>query len=650
MDVLKDRIKHIVVLMLENRSLDHVLGCLYDEVKNPPPHTIPKAAAAFYDGVLKNGAIKKECANTYTYYKGTKSKTVPLTLIPCSEIEQGAPAYDPPEPYLDVNQQLYGSEAGPAQGQTAGMSGFVQNFYDKKCYTTSEEATVESIMKCYGPDQLPVLYSLARHYAVSDRWFSSVPTQTNSNRAFLLCGTSLGRTDNMGFEDTLKGKDSFATPTIFNVLDANEPPVSWAVFYKDQYPISEALAKQHPDVCALARQLGLPCPSPSCYTQLTFPKIPNRAGSFLRIETDFKNLVKTGDLPEFSFLEPGSWGGEIEYKGYELKRVAGDDYHPPGPLVHGERFLADIYQTLTSNPDVWNTTLLVVTFDEHGGTYDHVPPPWGAADPDGRRDKEYGHDFAFDRFGVRVPALLISPWIEKGTVFRSETGVPYDHTSIIATVLKWKDIDPGTKVKPLLGKRVVAAPLFDNVLTLDAARTDTLDLPISMLDHLPPCMKAGHGGRWDGSPNGADGTWISLNKLSGKPVVQALGRTELHLSGPYDFIDPLHPLGPTKGTIDLHVWQLSGDNRCQLRFSIMGDLAKEYFGNPHFDTGAVTATYAAQGDGSIVYRVAGATGVTVTQRPFKSRSGPIAWYAGVEFDFSLPGGKQYHLCFEDMDA
>lgn len=229
MNVFKDHIKHVVVLMLENRSLDHVLGCLYDQATDLPKHMIP-AAPPTYDGVLKNGKVMSTYSNTYTYYNGTRTKMVPLALIPCNEIEQGAPVYDPAEPYLDVNQQLFGTEAGPTGKQPPTMSGFVQNFYDKKCYTTSAEEAVESIMKVYGPDRLPVLNSLARHYAVSDRWFSSVPTQTNCNRAFLLCGTSLGRTDNMGFEDTLKGKDSFPTKTIFNLLDERDPPVSWAVF------------------------------------------------------------------------------------------------------------------------------------------------------------------------------------------------------------------------------------------------------------------------------------------------------------------------------------------------------------------------------------------------------------------------------------
>lgn len=134
------------------------------------------------------------------------------------------------------------------------------------------------------------------------------------------------------------------------------------------------------------------------------------------------------------------------------------------PTFDGENLLASVVHALQSNRDAWNKTLLVVTFDEHGGTFDHVAPPWGAVAPDSHAGT---WTFKFDRFGVRVPTLLISPWIPEKTVFRSETGVPYDHTSIIATVFKWKNIPRPSG----LGARVAAAPTFENVLTLTTPRT-----------------------------------------------------------------------------------------------------------------------------------------------------------------------------------
>ncbi len=125
----------------------------------------------------------------------------------------------------------------------------------------------------------------------------------------------------------------------------------------------------------------------------------------------------------------------------------------------GEVFVNQVYNALTFNAEAWQRTLLVITFDEHGGTYDHVDPGWGAVTPDAHRGPD---GFAFDRYGVRVPTLLVSPWVQAGTVFRSANPqVKFDHTSIIATVLTWCGVVPGDAG---LGLRVAAAPTFDWVL------------------------------------------------------------------------------------------------------------------------------------------------------------------------------------------
>ncbi|MEU6511194.1 alkaline phosphatase family protein [Streptomyces sp. NPDC046942] len=109
-----------------------------------------------------------------------------------------------------------------------------------------------------------------------------------------------------------------------------------------------------------------------------------------------------------------------------------------------------------------NKTLLVVTYDEHGGCYDHVAPPSGAVPPDDSQG-EFGFDFT--RFGVRVPAVLVSPLIEPGTVFRVDGTTPLDHTSLLKTIeQRWK--------LPPLTRRDEAAPGIGEVLTLDQPRTD----------------------------------------------------------------------------------------------------------------------------------------------------------------------------------
>ena len=113
-------------------------------------------------------------------------------------------------------------------------------------------------------------------------------------------------------------------------------------------------------------------------------------------------------------------------------------------------------------------TVLIITFDEHGGCYDHVLPPGDAAPPD-RASQPGDSGFQFDRFGVRVPTVVISPYIAPGTVFRSNSTVPYDHTSILATLRDWLAI--GEDVM-LPSARIAAAPTLEHLLTLSAPRTD----------------------------------------------------------------------------------------------------------------------------------------------------------------------------------
>ena len=128
-------------------------------------------------------------------------------------------------------------------------------------------------------------------------------------------------------------------------------------------------------------------------------------------------------------------------------------------MALGEQLIHDTYEALRAGPG-WAQTLLVLTYDEHGGCYDHVPPPWGATPPDNTAG-EFG--FGFNRFGVRVPTLLISPLIAPGTVYRVPAGsTPLDHTSILKTVEQRWNLPP-------LTARDAAAPGFGDVLTLDAA-------------------------------------------------------------------------------------------------------------------------------------------------------------------------------------
>jgi phospholipase C len=160
-------------------------------------------------------------------------------------------------------------------------------------------------------------------------------------------------------------------------------------------------------------------------------------------------VAKGGTLPAFTFLEP-SWSS------------TGNSQHPNYDVALGEQLIHDVYETLREGPG-WPQTLLVITYDEHGGCYDHVPPPYGATPPDVDAG-EFGFDFT--RFGVRVPTVLVSPLIAPGTVYRVPAGsTPLDHTSVLKTVeQRWG--------LPALTARDAAAPGFGDVLTLAAPRTD----------------------------------------------------------------------------------------------------------------------------------------------------------------------------------
>jgi phospholipase C len=181
-------------------------------------------------------------------------------------------------------------------------------------------------------------------------------------------------------------------------------------------------------------------------------------------------------------LEP-CWN--IDYSGKTYQN--GNDYHPPGNLACGEAFLATLFNKLQASK-YWPNTLLIVTFDEHGGTYDHVEPPAAKAPWDDPQDgtsppSHYAVDFDFRRLGVRVPLLLISPLIEAGTVIRSKTSVPFDHTSIMATIFRLLKIDPS---RWQLGSRTANAPTFEDVLT----RQDQPLRPPVVLPAAGPCRPA----------------------------------------------------------------------------------------------------------------------------------------------------------------
>jgi phospholipase C len=406
------QIEHIVVVMLENRSLDNMLGGLYPDGATPAV-VLPKGSAAQYDG-LRPGLWNP--ANS-GYFSGDPPQQVEVKPV-CSS--STIPDPDPEETFDNVTYQLYGPE-GAVPDPRWPMQGFVLN------YATTATADATQIMQCHGRTQLPVLTALAQQYAVSDAWFCSVPSQTWPNRAFVHAGTSNGRINNGSPPDPL----DWDVPTIYNVLQACG--ASWAVY-------SDTLL------------------TPSL-TRTMFPKLwdPMLNGHFSRF-TEFVDACANDTLPRYSFIEP-------------CFLLQPNDQHPPHDVQAGEAFLHEIWNAVSTSPG-WAKTLLIITYDEHGGCYDHVLPPAHAMPPD-VASTPGDEGFLFDRFGVRVPTVVVSPYIAAGTVFRSDTTVPYDHTSILATLRDWIGIAPSDM---LPSERIAVAPTLAQVLTLNTPRSDLPDI------------------------------------------------------------------------------------------------------------------------------------------------------------------------------
>jgi len=186
---------------------------------------------------------------------------------------------------------------------------------------------------------------------------------------------------------------------------------------------------------------------------------------FANFSSFLRRCSATNDqkLPAYSFVEP-RFTPELGL----FKVDYPNDYHPPHNICRGEQFLAQVYGAIRSSP-YRDNILLVITFDEHGGCYDHVPPPTGAAAPEPGATSRDG-SFHFDRYGVRVPALVVSSYVEPGTVFRANAGeAPYDHTSILATLRDWQGLDRNPHAPFLPSPRIKAAPTLQRVLKLSNA-------------------------------------------------------------------------------------------------------------------------------------------------------------------------------------
>ncbi len=323
----------------------------------------------------------------------------------------------PDHDIANVQIQLFGRSGDwPADPVALHNNGFLYDY----AQITKDVRTAAPVMHCHGPNRVPALTALAQEFVLCDHWFASVPGPTWPNRFFVHAATSGGHTDN--------ALRLYSMRTLYeNLSDAN---VGWRIYFHD-FPQSLALDNQ-------LRYIG------TNYEYIT------------RFYAD----CEAGTLPAYSFIEP-------RYFNEGAHRA--NDWHPIHGVVNGDVLIADVYDALRNSP-LWERSMLIVATDEHGGLYDHVLPP-PAVNPDGKSSPE----FDFTRLGIRVPAVVASPWIAKGTV----SPTVYDHTTLAATA---RDL---FGLKDSLTERDKAANTLLPLLALGAPRTDApLHLPRPSADAI----------------------------------------------------------------------------------------------------------------------------------------------------------------------
>ncbi|KAL7603765.1 hypothetical protein Lser_V15G16051 [Lactuca serriola] len=395
-------IKTIVILVQENHSFDHMLGWM-------------KSLNPEIDGVTgkeSNPLSTTDPDLTRIYYSNDSDFIQP----------------DPGHMYQEVYEQIFGvpwTEESSSSGIPPTMEGFAQQA------ESVEVGLSKVVMSGFKPDDVPVYQELVMEFAVCDRWFASVPGETQPNRLYLHSATSNGAISN----DTSRLIQGFPQKTIFESLE--ERGLSFGIYY--QYP-----------------------PSTLFYRNLRQLKYID---NFHQFDLNFKQDCEEGTLPNYVV---------IEQRYFDLQILPGNDDHPSHDISEGQKFIKEVYEALRSSPQ-WNEILFLVTYDEHGGFYDHVPTPVSdVPSPDGIASPA-PYNFQFDRLGVRVPTILISPWIERGTVLHGPSG-PYpssqfEHSSIPATVKKLFNL------KDFLTKRDEWAGTFEGILTRATPRTDC---PVSL--------------------------------------------------------------------------------------------------------------------------------------------------------------------------
>ncbi len=400
-----EQIEHVVVVMLENRSFDHVLGYL----------SLPAAEGG--KGRTNIDGLTGPTANLNTY----AGADYPIHHLSATMFK--GEAEDPDHSGSSVDEQLAG-----------GGQGFVSNFA-RLSTERAQKLNVPPpepglVMGYYTGEELPVCDHLAAEYCVVDRWFSSVPGATWPNRLYSIAGRAEGSRDD-------KAPPLYSLPSFPRYLDQHDVDWRWYSFDPGTLRAADPEYRlSHHDRFAFV-------------DSRTLSTLERAVGELTEEGPSFLDDVAEGKLPQVSWIDP-------RFKDLRVLGPDSNDDHPPSDVIAGQDLILTIYHALSSAP-TWGKTLLIITYDEHGGFYDHIAPPAAADD-----------DPQFRRLGVRVPALLVSPLVTAGSSSSQlAPDIHFDHTSIIKTILT-RFCNTGGQI-PKGTTRVAAAEHLGHLLADPAA-------------------------------------------------------------------------------------------------------------------------------------------------------------------------------------
>jgi phospholipase C len=410
-------IETIVFVMLENRSFDHALGYLSTQAANPP---------LAVEGLRDDPAWLDAHANNYAGHRYLLHPIGP-------EIQR---IEDPPHDHAAIAIQIGTASGSDGSGL---MGGFVASYMTRH----PPPADPSRVMGYYTQATVPMFDFFARNFVVCDHWFAALPTGTQANRLMAMSGSS-----------RILDNASVFLPDqslVYDWLTAHK--VSWCAYqWGDFFPFFSLMARWLPEMV----------------TSLTFSGSGPR-GRFRRYAHFREHWASSATMPSVIFVEPEYTDGPHAYP---------NDDHPPTGIAKGQALLADLYATLTSNPTRWRNTMLIVTYDEHGGFYDHVPPLNIGTTVGG---------FPIATTGVRVPAFIVSPHVAPGVPFSDAL----DHTSFLQLLAD--RFNPGQGYSADVSARQARLGRLSTVLTQTPSDRPDPPAPVGATTQLTASLPASSG-------------------------------------------------------------------------------------------------------------------------------------------------------------